>query len=774
MKRNNGLLITALVLMIILLTGLCLWVNREEEIGVTVARASRELALMLEDKAVIEENPDSRFPVGDRGNWYVPYMDYLYDRGMLSGQLTSATAKTAAGALTLEMLKVMADHLGIWQEPDRWQEQQVSAGLWMEFLTEVWERFGKDAVKTTELSVYGTAANLEGIEPWRVVTQSGEYSFGGFSMDTYMDRQVSTWVRGQEIILVREVISNQVTYKNMLVEQADKDSLTVFFSGYPRSFSLEETVELYPDQIIDLGLENGKLKVIRRKNDRLNSRIIAVTGEGAELEGYGKVPFSEELRVYQTYGKTAQKSVSDIVIGYDLYDVLVADGEICAVLIRQSPDARTIRVLLSEGSGAVMRHDQVTVTSPSNFYVTMGGQRVMYAAGEMVSVTSEGVSGIPTGKPEEGQRIYVEADCGQLTVTSLTRTFGHPTYPGKLELLYQNGGFYVINETTVEDYLCHVVPAEMPVDYHVEALKAQAICARGYAVNQISSTRYRDIGAHVDDTVNYQVYNYVAGTENTTRAVRETYGKVLTRGGEIVTTYYFSTSCGYTSDLALWGEDPAKSPHLTSKRLSGAEPTENVREEETFSAFIKDRSLNDYEIAYGWYRWNTTISLEELTVGINRRLAGISPSLKNRVLTKQRDGSWREGAVTVGMVEKIEVIERGAGGVASVVEITGSQATVRLLLQSAIREVLGDHRYRYHRMNGDVITNWANLPSAYFCLEPVHSEEKLIGYTLYGGGCGHGVGMSQNGANALGQLGVSAEEMLTFFYDGTEITPLYQ
>ena len=75
MKRNNGLLITALVLMIILLTGLCLWVNREEEIGVTVARASRELALMLEDKAVIEENPDSRFPVGDRENWYVPYMD---------------------------------------------------------------------------------------------------------------------------------------------------------------------------------------------------------------------------------------------------------------------------------------------------------------------------------------------------------------------------------------------------------------------------------------------------------------------------------------------------------------------------------------------------------------------------------------------------------------------------------------------------------------------------------------------------------------------------
>lgn len=774
MRKKNGLWIMVLAVMIILLIGLCLWVNREEKIGVTVARASRELALMLEDKAAIEENSDSRFPAGDRENWYVPYMDYLYGRGLLSGQLTRPTTKTAAGALTLEMLKVMADHLGIWQEADHWQEKRVSAQLWMEFLTEVWEKFGKGAVKTAELSVYGTAANLDGIEPWRVVTEGGEYSFGGFSMDVYMDRQVSVWVRGREIILVREVISNQVTYKNMLVEQVGEEGLTAYFSGYRRLFSWDESAELYPDQIIDLSLEDGNLKMIRRKKDRLDSRIIAVTGEGAELEGYGQVPFSGDLRVYQTYGKTAQKSISDIIIGYDIYDVLVAEGEICAVLIRQSPDAKTIRVLLSEGSGAVMCHGQVTVTSQSDFSVTVGGQKVMYFAGETVSVTADGVSGILAGNLMEGQRIFIEADCGQLTVTSLTRSFGHPTYPGRLELLYQNGGFYVINETTVEDYLCHVVPAEMPVDYHVEALKAQAICARGYAVNQIRSTRYRDIGAHVDDTVNYQVYNYVAGTENTDRAVRETYGKVLTRDDEIVTTYYFSTSCGYTSDLALWGEDPAKSPHLTSKRLSGAEPTENVRDEETFRAFIKDRSLNDYEIAYGWYRWDMTVTLEELTVGINKRLANISSALKSRVLTKQRDGSWKEGAVTVGMIEEIEVIERGAGGVVSVVEITGSQATVRLLLQSAIREVLGDHSYQYHRMNGDVITNWANLPSAYFCLEPMYDEGKLAGYTFYGGGCGHGVGMSQNGANALGQLGVTAEEMLTFFYDGTEITLLYE
>ena len=128
----------------------------------------------------------------------------------------------------------------------------------------------------------------------------------------------------------------------------------------------------------------------------------------------------------------------------------------------------------------------------------------------------------------------------------------------------------------------------------------------------------------------------------------------------------------------------------------------------------------------------------------------------------------------MGQVESISVVERGAGGVASVVEITGSQATVRLLLQSAIREVLGNAAYAYERMDGGVITGWSNLPSAYFCLEPVYTDGVLTGYIFYGGGSGHGVGMSQNCANALGQSGVSAETMLRFFYEGTEITQLYE
>lgn len=785
-KKLGVLMLATAAALIAVIVLLLVW---KKEDGVTVATASRELALILADPEEIDTAGESQFAVDDQENWYVPYMDYLYIKDLLNGQITEATARSAAGELSMEALKVMADGLGIWQKRDIWREQVVTPEIWTEFLTEVISRFGGGEVKTAELSVYGTAANISEVQAWHVVTEQGEYTFEGFSMDTCLDCQVQVWVRGREIIRVQEVLSREVNYENMLVKSVE-DGLTVFFAGYGREFSLPESVELYPEQIIDLGLNEGKVQYIRRKRDTIDSRIIAVGTDSAELEGYGSVPFASNMRVYQTYGNISMKSASDIIIGYDIYEVVVAEGEICAVLIRQSPDAKTIRVLLTDGSGAVKNHQSVTVTSRSKFTVTVGKEALIFQAGEAVTVDKNGVrkaeevsenetagGNVGHGKGTtvtDGQRIVIEADCGEITVTSLNRSFGSPTYPGTLEILYQDGGFYLINETLIEDYLCHVVPAEMPSDYHKEALKAQAICARGFAVNQISSARYRDIGAHVDDTVSYQVYNYVASAESTSKAVRETYGEVLTLDDDIVTTFYFSTSCGYTSDAGLWGEDPEKTPYLTSKRMSGMESAQDIQNEDVFRSFIMDTTLNDYETAYGWYRWKTSATLEELTVSVNTRLANISSALKSRVLTRQRDGSWKEGASSVGQVESIEVIERGAGGVASIVEITGSEGTVRLLLQSAIREVLGNAAYAYERMDGDVITGWSNLPSAYFCLEPVYTDGVLTGYIFYGGGSGHGVGMSQNCANALGQSGVSAETMLRFFYEGTEITQLYE
>ena len=59
----------------------------------------------------------------------------------------------------------------------------------------------------------------------------------------------------------------------------------------------------------------------------------------------------------------------------------------------------------------------------------------------------------------------------------------------------------------LEDYVLCVVLAEMPADFDVEALKAQAICARSFAYMHLMNNKYSEYGAHVDDSTTYQVYN---------------------------------------------------------------------------------------------------------------------------------------------------------------------------------------------------------------------------------------------------------------------------
>ena len=78
-----------------------------------------------------------------------------------------------------------------------------------------------------------------------------------------------------------------------------------------------------------------------------------------------------------------------------------------------------------------------------------------------------------------------------------------PSYRGSLELEKQQDGIVVINEVLLEEYLYAVVPSEMPSSYPLEALKAQAVCARTYAYAKMLHAGLPADGAHVDDSAGF-------------------------------------------------------------------------------------------------------------------------------------------------------------------------------------------------------------------------------------------------------------------------------
>jgi stage II sporulation protein D len=132
-------------------------------------------------------------------------------------------------------------------------------------------------------------------------------------------------------------------------------------------------------------------------------------------------------------------------------------------------------------------------------------------------------------------------------------------YRGALELRPgMGGGVTAVNALSLDQYVMGVVPGEMPSSWHSEALKAQAVAARSYA---LATDRGGSVFDQYPDTRS-QVYRGMTGEVSSTNdAVRATSSEVVTHNGQIVVTYFFSTSGGHTENIEnVWGGEPV--PYL--------------------------------------------------------------------------------------------------------------------------------------------------------------------------------------------------------------------
>jgi stage II sporulation protein D len=127
-------------------------------------------------------------------------------------------------------------------------------------------------------------------------------------------------------------------------------------------------------------------------------------------------------------------------------------------------------------------------------------------------------------------------------------------YRGRMVLERTRRGVLAVDHVALEHYLYGVVPAEMPASWPTEALRAQAVVARSYALTSLRPNEPYDVFADVRSQVYRGVLAEVAGTN---AAVRATRGRVVTAGGEIAQTFFFSTSGGRTAgNEEEWGGTP--------------------------------------------------------------------------------------------------------------------------------------------------------------------------------------------------------------------------
>lgn len=377
-----------------------------------------------------------------------------------------------------------------------------------------------------------------------------------------------------------------------------------------------------------------------------------------------------------------------------------------------NPDIRVL-IMGNHYNGEV--HSKVVLSSDGELSISCGDNEKEYVEAKKV-LTIE-----PDDERFEQGRIRISSE-KKIKLEHLERGYGTPSYEGVIELISTAEGIVIVNELPVEKYLKAVVPSEMPASYELEALKAQAVCARSYAYRQIEEYGYPEYEAHVNDSTDYQVYGNSKTQKSTNQAIKETKGQVVYYQGEIATTYYYSTSCGQTTDMRAWGAKKTKeNGYLKSVDVAGED--------------------GDYEKELPWYKWSAEIPVETLSDLI--------------VLNTGKD---------IGSLKSIKVTKRGGGDVALEIKATGENGSVTVKTENKIRKALGGSGYQIELQDGSVTDSRELLPSAFFTIKKSGDV-----FVIEGGGFGHGIGMSQNGANEMAKCGENYKEILGLFYNNIEV-----
>ena len=616
---------------------------------------------------------------------------------------------------------------------------------------------------------------IDGIVYEVVSTSNGDYYMEkDYGLDSaYIGKIVRLYLSNNEIILCMGESGEEIAIRNAYVAKVAKEEkelwLYAYVDGESRKFPLTKGAgidEAQGECLCDIHITNKGVTGLTDLTDSLiQAKVNAVSDGMVTVDGYKEPLYlSEAFNVYKIHGAFKASKSAGTLIGYDKVSLCIKDNSVEAALITEDIHAKNIRVLISNSDYTNYYHKEVSITSETDFIVSYGDTVKEYPAGEKVRF-SNGSEELKEGSA----KVTSKEEDGKIKITSIERQSGKPAYRGTIELTKNDAGVLVVNELPVEEYLYGVIPSEMPVSYEPEALKAQAICARAYACRQMEGDAYAAYGAHLDDSVASQVYNNVEEDKRAIYAVDDTYGVVPCYNNQVIEAFFFSTSCGTTSNnSAVWGGN--QEPYLLDTMETELNDIASLANEESFRSFIDGNLGTGFiEESEPFFRWKVAFTKKQLTDVINQHLYERIQAMPEYILALDAKGEYIKKEInSIGELENIEVTQRGDSGIIEEMVITGTAETILVKGQTNARSLLSPENVTITKQDGSTVEGWTSLPSAYFYVEVGD------GITLKGGGFGHGVGLSQNGANDMAKLGYRASDIITHYYTAVELKDMYE
>jgi SpoIID/LytB domain protein len=343
----------------------------------------------------------------------------------------------------------------------------------------------------------------------------------------------------------------------------------------------------------------------------------------------------------------------------------------------------------------------------------------------------------------------IDYEADHITLSNPENSNGFREYMGSLSFSLEDDQFVRPRNTLfMEDYLKGVVPYEMPALWEKEAVKSQTVAARGYAVQKNNGI--------INDTTQYQVYGGLTapgGHPNSNAAVDETAGQVLTYNNNVIDAVYSASNGGTTeSNQNAWDTEPL--PYFKVKEdpfdgWSDGTPIEWLVQFQKQQIDTENLDLENWE---SW--WNDKKEVDE----------NVTKSMK-KWITNYTD---YEGELKITNIPVVTFSEKGTGGRASKGDIT-----VEFFIKGDENEkgFLKLHRIEYKDVAAGRIKAMLGADVTSLLVdEQIETDES---FTIKGRGNGHGVGMSQRGARNRAKANHTYEEILSFYYDGANLSTLY-
>ncbi|MBA3994938.1 MAG: hypothetical protein C0469_15575 [Cyanobacteria bacterium DS2.3.42] len=439
-----------------------------------------------------------------------------------------------------------------------------------------------------------------------------------------------------------------------------------------------------------------------------------------------------------------------------------------------------LRVALTTTDLSSLEHKQALLSSPSGLVVKIEGAQaktVNLAPGQKLKVTVKGesleVQTTGSGAHFTASRVTLAPAKGghSIFVDSLKRARAKgqegAEYRGyELNIALSGGHLRLVLVLDLEQYLKGVLESEIPASYHLEALKAQAVAARTYALNPRIS--HEKDNADVCDSYlccQYFAGHKAVGSAKHTQAIESTSGEILKYGDKAILALFSSNAGGYTSNYEDCFSDPktnlfppAPIPYLRAvvekQQAAAVAPKLAAKDME---AQLKEMWHNPQRSTFdSWsphFKWSVHMPAQALEAHMHHELSLLAKDKDTAPFVIPPQGGQ------FGHIQKFEVTERGISGVAIQLAIHTSTGQWLVKKELVIRSAFKNSEIKL-----------ARLKSAKILFEHQHDRLGLLSsVTVRGLGWGHGVGLQQTGAQGMALLGKQYREILAHYFTNTQI-----